>query len=33
MEEAKARERELGEHEEQNGVREREGMCRDGLEV
>ncbi len=33
MEEAKARERELGEHEKQNGVREEGGMCRDGLEV
>ncbi len=33
MEEAKARERELGDHEEQNGVREEGGMCRDELEV
>jgi hypothetical protein len=33
VEEAKAGERELGAQEEQNGVREKGGMCRDGLEV
>jgi hypothetical protein len=33
VEEAKAGEREMGEHEEQIGVREKGGVCRDGLEV